>query len=399
MQIRTNVDVLILRLNKLKHLPPAWYSSQALFGKGFSLSIVEFSVKDLSYSTYGFPCMRITLKRPYLFPRQIQFFILCLKTILQLSISFMKEGKPKSILAHGLPEYSIGYFLSWFFKVPLICHVHEAYKASELSFLNKCFLMLSFYAMNRSEFLIFPENNRLRYYQKKYKIKAKSYLVFNSVMKKECPLNPDLSIRKQLGISGSDFVYLYLGGIGPENALEEAILALVELPGVSFVVGGWGKPEYVRTLKELTRQCGVESQVFFVGPVKDKWNFYFEADLTHCIYKPERLRLKYAGTASNKLMESIACRVPVLTSQNEDFRELVTKYDFGLCIPQISSGEIAKGIKAFLQDSSLREVKSRNAFVAFQKELNYDSQYREVLKAFENIIPISETAHPSLQAA
>ncbi len=214
------------------------------------------------------------------------------------------------------------------------------------------------------------------------------HVVFN------CPRlrtrTPGFDVKRQLGIPDSAITLAYMGGIGKMNCLEEAILALAEVPQVYFLIWGWAEKSYVASLKLLASQWGVEKRVLFLGQINEaKWETLDSCDIGYCVYRPEKLRLVHAATASNKLMESLASGLPVITRGTADFKDIVEKYQAGLCLAELSTAAIVTTLRSLANNPMLRKRMGDNGVRAHREFLNYEYQFAPVVKAISFWVPIT----------
>jgi glycosyltransferase involved in cell wall biosynthesis len=376
--------VLIPRLHRLSHLPPALYATQILQENGFDVLVIEYGRMKEEFSCLTEPLPRLRWASPWAkgFPKKIRPLVIFLGVFLRLLAKIAWEGRPQLIIAHGMQEQSLAFLLGTLFRIPIVVHVHEVYEPNELDRFNQMFHAIGTAALRRARFLIFPEKTRAEIYKKRHHLTAPIHLVFNCPRLRNKGLGQDL--RKQLGLRSDALLMAYLGGIGKENALEEAILALIEVPRLVLLIWGWADPNYLTQLKILAKDFGVASRVHFLGELNEnKWSVLDGCDLSYCVYRAEKLRLKYAATASNKLMESLASGLPVLTSNHPDFKELVETRNVGLCLPSISSGAVAHSLQTLLLQDSEFHLKSVNGLKAHREDLNFEVQFHSALNDFQ----------------
>jgi glycosyltransferase involved in cell wall biosynthesis len=147
-----------------------------------------------------------------------------------------------------------------------------------------------------------------------------------------------------------------------------------------FLIWGEGEPEYLQTLRAAAQSSGVENRVFFLGPLhREKWESLDGCDVGYCAYRPMYFRLRYAATASNKLMEYWAAGLPVLTNDASDFRQLLSQYGLGNWAPDMTPQGIRDGLHALIYDEQGLKRKSANALAAHRERFNFELQFAETL--------------------
>ncbi len=342
--------ILVLKLLSLSHTPPAKYSTELLREAGFSVTLLE----------YGFGEWVQYFPRPlrsglHFFAAALQAFHLTFKI------------KPQWIITHGINEQVIGWFLSVCFKVPLICHVHEVYERSQLSRFNRLLVQMEGVSLRRAVLNLFPGIERAQIYRERYHLLNPTQLVFNCprLLKQE---GFHREVWKKWGIPENKKIIFYVGGIGPNMALQPMIEALPFLTDYCFVMAGFGEPSYISQLPKHER-C------FWIGKLEGekKWELLRNADVGYCVYYSSELRLKYGATASNKLWESIACGLPIVTGPQEDFKRLVGTLKVGEVAGSYEPQAIAQAILKIIKVDKMKLLQLHS------EQFHYEKQYEPVL--------------------
>ena len=336
--------VVVLRFSRLGRIPPAQYAVELLHENHVPVEVVEFGADNEQTEWLpGPPAKRRLRSTPLPWINQgLRTLLDGLLVLLRLLLWISKEGKPKLIYAHGLYEQWVANLVFRLVEVPYAVAVHEVYEPDDLSLLNRIFLSGEKQALREAQFLTFPEPSRAEYYQRRYALKNKIYVVFN------CPrrLRKEMaSLRSTWSVPPGHRVVGYLGGIGRENYLREAVEAVLGLTGVHFLYWGWGDEEY---LQELKRAAGPASdRIRWMGVAgEEKWAVLKGWDLGLCLYRPDLLRLKMAATASNKMFECLSVGVPVLTTNAPDFKKFLEENPVGYSAIDVSVGGIRRAIES-----------------------------------------------------
>lgn len=376
--------ILVLRYSRLGRLPPALYETEILKESGFPILVFEFAVgDDVTRNISGnLPKLR------YSVPRTCQRFgrLSPLLTLLwmgwQLYKLIRKSGKPKVVVSHGLQESCLALFLQRVFSIKFVIHAHEVFEKHELSPLNRLFLQIEKLAFQKASFVIFPEKRRAVLYRRWYRFNCPIFLVANAP-RRNLPKKV-ASLRSQLHLTDDDKLLYYVGGIGPTNVLEEAIVALKEVPHLHFILWGWGETVYLNQLKEIAKESGVSERVHFLGLLDEqKWENLNACDLAYCVYRPTSLRLKYPVTASNKFLEAMALGKPVITSNEKPFRDFLKLYPVGKNTKDFSSQAITEALQSLMSDKTLYRNCSETGKEAYSKLYHFEVQFQDALRAFQ----------------
>jgi glycosyltransferase involved in cell wall biosynthesis len=384
---RVDGKVLLLRVNRLDYVPSGLYSAELLAEQGAPVLAVEYGFFQRSLEKEAGKVPRLRLGHPWArkLPSSMRSIVLHISAFCRLSWLFLRHGRPNYIVSEGLHEQAVTYLLHLVFRVPYACHVHEIYDPAHTRGWNRLFLALEGPALRASSLTVFPESERARIYQERYRLNVAQFVAFN------CPRRQSLSHavdwRGRLGLPSDSKLLGYWGGQGRSNALEQGIRAVARLPKVYFLLWGWSSPADREYFRNLASGVGAGHRILFLGELPaDKWAAIGGLDLSYCIYEPMELRFRHLATASNKLMESLAVGVPAVTSNEPDFRGVVDFYDIGTCARDFTVEAISQSIRELLQDEEGRRRRSENAVRSHREKLNYEHQYQPVLRAFSRLL-------------
>lgn len=378
--------IVALRLFRLGQLPPALYQAEAIAGSGLPIVAVEFGNVEERVTRVPGLVPRVRLRAPWarLVPRPLRPLFLFFRAAWFLLASALFGERPALVIAHGLQEQCLAWLLSLVTGTRYAVDVHEVYEKRDLTGWNRLWFALEGPALRRARFLLFPEKERLRVYRERYGLRQPLYPVFN------CPPRrlpgPRKDLAGELGLPRHSFLLLYLGGVGPANALDAAIEAVASVEGVALLVAGWGEPGYVAELERLAASLGAASRVRFLGPVADRWRYLDSCDAAYCVYRPLWLRLELAATASNKLMEAIAAGLPVITAASGGFREIVEDEGIGVCVGEISGRAVADALQRLARDPALRESFRSRALGMHASHLHYEAQFAPALEQIRRAV-------------
>lgn len=379
--------VLVLRVSRLGRIPPALASTELVQEGGLPVKVVEFGSLKETQKIISDRLVRIRFDAPWVrfLPKKAQFPVLLFMTWIRLSSSFIILGRPRVLVAHGLAEQFLAWTLSKIFWVPYVIHAHEVYDKSDLRGEFSQFLLSQEKKIFKSSsFVIFPESKRAQIYRERYQFKCPIFVSANAPRLIDPPQARDL--RQAYQIKPDSLIMGYMGGVGATNCLEVAIQALVLCPKVVFLIWGWGDTFYINELKRLAQELGVSHRVKFLGEIfQRKFETLAGCDFSFCVYEPERLRLKFAAYASNKLFEAMAVGVPSIFSSQEDFYRFNLRYSVGLCAKNFTFKAVANAINQLVQDKSLRERLGKNARKAFETEFYYERQFHKPLQAYQDL--------------
>ena len=139
---------------------------------------------------------------------------------------------------------------------------------------------------------------------------------------------------------GGPFVLLFLGRIDPKKNIESLLRALARLPEtVRLQIAGNGAPDYVRRLRALAAELGVEKRVEWLGYVEG-------ARKAAALERAQAFVLpSHSENFGIAVVEALACGLPCVVSQQVAIAPAIAQARAGIVTGQ-DPVSIAKGIDA-----------------------------------------------------
>lgn len=383
MQLPIKDTLFILKFGRMGNTPPALFSAEILHENNIPLFILEFGklqekVKIIKEPIFKF---RIDCPSQKFLPRRVRAAYTFICTLIKIATLFLRFGKPKRILTHGISENTLAFLLHKFFRVPYICHVHEVYSREGLKGFNRILFRFEGAALRGAEFLIFPEKIRLETYKKRYQLECPIYFSAN------CPrLTKNVSrkeLRTFLKLPPKSFLIGYCGGIGETNKICELVQALPFAPNAYFLIWGFGTPQYLNNLKDLISKLKLEKRVFLLGEVEDKLESIGGLDAAYCLYDAIELRTRHCLTASNKFMEALTMGIPVITSSQDEFIDFFKSYPVGWPLKDLNPEYVASRITELENSRLFREKASQTGTELHKNIYHYEIQFEKILNHYK----------------
>ena len=229
---------------------------------------------------------------------------------------------------------------------------------------------------------IFPKLKRVitvngsiaKAYRERYGVPVE--VVRNIPMFKE--LGP-LPSRNDLELPQDRFILVLQGsGINVDRGVEEAVLAMKELPDALLLIigGGDALPVQERLVKEHALQDRV--RLLPRMPYERMMQYTRNADLGLSLDKDTNLNYRFS--LPNKLFDYFRAHIPALVTDLPEVAGIVRKYEAGLVIPRCEPALIAASVIALIADAERRKQLRLNAIFA-ATELDGERE-KEALKAF-----------------
>lgn len=183
------------------------------------------------------------------------------------------------------------------------------------------------------------------------------------------------SVKRKLGIRGR--YILFVGTVGPRKNVKRMVRAFSKIAGeVKFVVAGSVDSDYAREVFELADSLNLEGELLFPGEVEqeDIAALYSGASVFAFASIEEGFGIP--------LLEAMACRVPVLTSNISSMPEVAG--DAAYYADPFSVDSIYKGMLKLLEDSEF-SYQLVETGVKRLEEFSWEKCALRTLEIFENV--------------
>ena len=204
-------------------------------------------------------------------------------------------------------------------------------------------------------------------------------------------------LRRAAGLPIDAVVVLYQGWISPERNIMTLVQATEHLTPESFVVViGYG--DYEKQLHAELEHKPWKNRVRFLGRVEPDRILAMTAgaDVGVIPYLPIDLNHKYCSP--NKFFEYVQTGVPVVAHDLVFFRDMGRRYGVVQVGDLSTPTGMAKAINSLLQDRAGLE-KMRQACGVAAQTLNWETESRKLLAAYEKIAPVARPRVPSSTTA
>jgi glycosyltransferase involved in cell wall biosynthesis len=283
------------------------------------------------------------------------------------------KSKPKIVYACDLDTVLPCYFYKALFGKKLIFDVFDRYAMTlipaKFKTLHAVVNLFEEFFSTRVDVLINISKEVLDTFQKKPK---RSIIIMNCAK--------DFYIKKEESHEHHPFKVVYTGAIWRKTrGLENIIAAIKDLTDVEFVIAGW----YRDKDKEFLEQILEIPNVKFRGLLEpnDALALEASADVMIALYEPE-LPL-YSVTLPNKLFESMACGVPLITNVAS---EVVNEVGSGIIVKYNDVEQIKEAIVKLRDDSELRRKLGLNGRKAFLEKYSWSKMEEELFKICDRLL-------------
>ncbi len=239
----------------------------------------------------------------------------------------------------------------------------------------------------RANLVVFPQKERADLFTETSRLVNAPLIVWNGPRKNWTQgdiLEPEiLEFRRRCGQ-----VVIYQGGLNWMRGLRRVIQSMPhwDIPAGLLLVGGAGlQPSFTEDATSLARSLGVENRLLIkpIIPYHELPKFTKACDIGLGVMATAEddpcLNIQHLAGASNKLVEYMACGLPVVVPATEAYRDFVEEKGIGVLADNRSPQTLAAGLNKLLSNLSLQKEISARAKKVFESTLNYDVQFQPVL--------------------
>jgi len=158
------------------------------------------------------------------------------------------------------------------------------------------------------------------------------------------------------------------------KGIDCLLKALGTLKDKNFILTIIGDGKEKENLKELSKNLNIDKQVKFLGPIPHRkiLKYYQESDLFVLASLNEGM--------SNTILESMACGLPIITTNTAGAKELIKNN--GFIVKKQSTNQIKKAILEYLNNKNLIKKHRQNSRKLAEK-MSWDNVEKEYLKKYE----------------
>ena len=304
-----------------------------------------------------------------------------------------------------LKDYDVIYCLNWYYhlamtfskiahnlKIPFVIAAMAAFenKAHNLKNIRKKILDLIY---TKNLFKIASGFHSVgdietETYRKLGAKNEKIFRVDHGIVLEKFENEKNISILKKFGIDPEKNPYLYnVGRIDPKKGLEILLHAFCKIiqkyPKLQLVITGTGTDKYVRKIKEISKELGIEKSVIFTG-------FILEEEKIE-LFKSAKIHVvtSHSDIHTTTAIESMACGTPVVITKASDFPE-IDEYGAGITI-DTNPDSVVYAINELLSDEQKLKKCAENSkkliqekFLLKNKIKEYEKMFQEIIKNYKN---------------
>jgi glycosyltransferase involved in cell wall biosynthesis len=271
--------------------------------------------------------------------------------------------------------------------IPIFYHCHELpEKLFPLSSLTGWVQRLEKLWVNQATEVIQPEQERSEYYQQLMQLKKPPLIVPNfplsSFFEFDCDWQDLIQKRYQ------NPIFFYRGAISSNISMTEILRSIKLLSEklqsqVKVKFTGVLNQHSQKQLDDLVSSLHLKNTFDYLGKLplyEDVQKVTLSTFLGFCLYKPSSKSLHFTVTSSNKIYEYAGCGLPVIVSDNENYRNFLGKEPWVYFANPDDPQSISAAIMDILSDFDQYQAMCLSARKAFEEKFNYDIVFQPLLE-------------------
>lgn len=359
--------------------PPLEHSSRILADAGWKVQFLgtgAFGANDLIFPPHANIVVRF---RPFQAPgwkqkvHYLRFVIWCFFTCI--------VWRPQIAYCSDVWSTPVGLLVALLLRIRVAYHEHDT-PGPPANALMRAFHWSRKRLARRALVCVIPQQERLHKFNETIKPR-RAICVWN------CPARDEV-VGTERTTDQDEFVLWYHGSLNANQFPLTVIDALASLPAnVRVHFAGYettGHQGFVKELLERANRLGVGSRVEYVGTPPTRVQLYAmasQADVGLALFE-RAFREPMAG-ASNKPFDYLACGLPVLLTNTEEWSSFFLPFGCGMTTNPESAEAITATVREMLQDRSRVRAMGEAGRRRVLSNWNYETQFRPVKALLESL--------------
>ncbi len=198
------------------------------------------------------------------------------------------------------------------------------------------------------------------------------------------PLPPDSAVRKKFGISPENPMILFVGALDKAHYYSKGVPTLLrafaKVSGKDVILLIVGEGDWKARYQAQASEMGIGRRTIFAGyvPFTNLPNYYSSADILVLPSESESFGMV--------LIEAMACKKPVIATDLESVRSVVTDKSEGLLFPAKDAESLADKIQYLLNDSKMRQEMGEKGRAKVEALYAWPKIIPRLLRMYEEVL-------------
>ncbi|MFN8775676.1 MAG: glycosyltransferase [Flavobacteriales bacterium] len=344
-----------------------------LHGNGFAVTLVGRLLPDSGPVSRPYPCRRFRLpaKRGAFFYAflNIRFFFYLLFNRFDVVLANDLDTLPAAFLAARLKGRHVVYDSHEYFT--------EAEGLTGRPFQKRVWQRIESWIFPRLQHVYTVNASIASIYEAQYGVTVG---VLRNVPESRAPIH--IRTRAELGLPENKCILILQGAfIDPDRGGREAVLAMEHLPDCHLLIVGSGRD--LQAMDRIIAERGLQSRITRLPrlPYEVLREYTARADIGLSLDKP--VHLNYLYSLPNKLFDYLHAGIPVLASDLPEVRKIMTRYEVGMLLEEVTPGHVAAAVREMLESPRLAHWRSNTLRAA--GELNWQIESRTLSEIFGSL--------------
>lgn len=273
-------------------------------------------------------------------------------------------------------------------SIPLIYHNHDlCSQLVSLSTLSGWIQRGERHWIHQAHLVVFPSLERGLLFKQLTNFQGQLMIVPNYPRKSYFPVHQNF---KNIIFQRFQKAQIFLQGtISVKNSLLELIKCLTFLDdSIELKLIGPIQEEEKYLMKDfaLDNQVAHRTKYFMPVPYNELASHTWFATVGVCLYKKTDINHQTMGTASNKIYEYAACGLPVIVSDQPNYREHLAGESWVRFADPDDSYSIASAVQDILSDFTKYKAMCLASRRAFEDKYNYESAFLPVFAKIQDLV-------------
>ena len=190
--------------------------------------------------------------------------------------------------------------------------------------------------------------------------------------------------REELGINPDHLLLVLQGtGINIERGAEELIESCLLNENHSLLIVGTG--DIVPVLKDKVKKYNLSGRIKFFPKVPWEEMMRFTKTADAGVSLDKNISINQRFSLPNKIFDYISAGIPVIAGDLREVTKIITDFDCGIVVPEITPGEISKTVRLLHGNRELLRKLKQNARKA-SEIINWNRESEKVSTFYESII-------------
>ncbi|MBW4476369.1 MAG: glycosyltransferase [Tolypothrix brevis GSE-NOS-MK-07-07A] len=246
--------------------------------------------------------------------------------------------------------------------------------------------------VHKANIVVFPSQERALLFKRLTNFNGQLMIVPNFPRKSYFRENPNF--KNILSERFQQPQILLQGTISIQNSLLELIGSLSYLDNLIELKLIGPLQEKDKHLMQDLANCNVVSErvkYFMPVPYNELTQHTWLATIGVCLYKKIDINHQTMATASNKIYEYAACGLPVIVSDQPNYREHLSSEIWVRFADPDNPKSIASAVQDILSDFGEYQAMCLAARRAFEEKYNYESAFSHLLWKIKDLVNFSES--------